>query len=76
MSTSRYKRVFRELEDESVLDSADPFDIYSLHFVYMPMLEGALREFVAVWNKHPIRTAHHKEPNGLWILSKLSLPLS
>ncbi len=43
-------------------------DIWALHFIYLPKIQSQLDLFRDAWCNHPIRTAHNRTPNQLWIL--------
>jgi len=55
-TTSRYKDLFERLEREEYLDASNPVHLWTLHFVFLPMINEALRYFQAKWNLHPMRT--------------------
>lgn len=67
--TKRYRELFQQLEDHGFLDVSDPFQLYSLHFVYLPMLNKSLKAVLDRWNMHGIRTAHYNSPRLIWLRS-------
>lgn len=73
--TSRYRAIFEEMVNEGVLEVESPVDLWCLHFVYFPILELALEDFVKYWNTHGIRTERMQSPQKLWRLSKYSREL-
>lgn len=72
-ATNRYRELFYQLEDDGHLDSSNAVDIYCLHFVFLPMLNGALRTFTDTWNTHGIRTANYGSPDQMWWRSMLRM---
>ena len=60
--------LFCSLEDVGLLDPNNAFDLWVLHFVFIPKIQSQLNSFDEAWCNHPIRTAHNQTPNQLWIL--------
>ena len=56
------------LEDVGLLDPNNVFDLWALHFVFIPKIQSQLNSFNEAWCNHPIRTAHNRTPNQLRIL--------
>ena len=54
------------LEDEGLLDPFDEIDLYSLHLVFIPRLNGQLESFRAAYCRHKLRTEHNRTPLQLW----------
>ena len=46
-----------------LLDPNSVFDLWALHFVFIPKIQSQLNSF-----NDPIRTAHNRTPTQLWIL--------
>ena len=61
-----YKDIFHFLEDSSLLDSNSEFDLFALHYIYLPRINASLEQFVEQWNFHGIRTARYQSPMALW----------
>lgn len=59
--------LFASLEDQGLLDSDNPTDLFCLHNVFLPRINIALGSFLASYNHHPMRTAGNKSPYQLWI---------
>lgn len=59
--------MFRTLEEEERLDPLNEIDIYCLHYVYIPRINFALKEFTESWNNHSLSSAHNLTPNQLFI---------
>ena len=64
---SLFYETFRSLEDEGKLDHLNEVDMYCLHFIFLPRINHALKEFVSSWNNHRISTEHNKTPNQLFV---------
>ena len=60
--------LFYSLEEANLLNPDNVVDLYALHFVFMPMIQGHLDTFREAWCSHPIRTEHNRTPHQLWIL--------
>ena len=65
---SLFYYLFYSLEDAGLLDPDDIMDLWALHFVFLPKIQSQLNAFSEAWCNHPIRTAHNRTPNQLWIL--------
>ena len=59
---------FYFLEDSGLLNINCPFDLYALHFVFMPLIQRHLDNFRHGWAHHSLRTEHNKTPQQLWIM--------
>lgn len=59
--------LFRYLENASLLNVDEPTDIFSLHFVFIPLINHHLHCFAEGWCNHKMRTEHNRSPLQLWI---------
>ena len=59
---------FYSLEDSGMLDVNDPCDVYALHFIFLPVIQGQLDMFRNGWAHHSLRTERYRTPQQLWIL--------
>ena len=66
-ATKLFYRLFYYLEQQDLLDPLDEQQLYALHYVFIPRINNALKEFCSAWNNHRIRTAHNKSPHQLYI---------
>lgn len=64
--TSLYYRLFYFMEQHDLLNPLEEKHLFALHYVFIPRINEALASFVAGWNSHPIRTAHHKSPHVIY----------
>lgn len=71
--TSLYYRLFYFLEQSDILDALNEVHLFALHFVYIPRINQALKEFQQGWNYHGIRTASHLTPHQLFVRGSLQL---
>ena len=61
---SRFLNIFLYLEQCGVLDPESERHLYCLHFVYLPLINTALRELTSAWNDHPVtRVKLHSKTN-------------
>lgn len=58
---------FYSLEDAGLLDINSPIDLYSLHFVFTPLIQHHLDMFNQGWAQHRMRTEKNQSPKQLWI---------
>ena len=56
-----------------MLDPLNEKHLYALHYVFIPRINEALKEFSIGWNQHSIRTSHHKPPHQLFTACMLLL---
>ena len=61
-----YYSIFYFLEDNSDLDYLSDMDLFSLHYVFVPIINRALDEFVEAYNNHSLRTEHRWTPLMIW----------
>lgn len=59
---------FYFLEDAGILNTEDEVDLYSLHYVFVPVIQKQLDVFRHAWACHPLRTEGNRSPQQLWIL--------
>lgn len=64
---SVFYHLFYYLEDNLLLDSTSPIDLFCLHVVYQPYINHCIGVFVDAWNNHPLTTEGNKSPSQLWI---------
>lgn len=60
--------LFYSLEDVGLLNPDDEIDLCALHFVFLQRIQSRLDAFRDAWCNHPMRTAHNRTPNQIWIL--------
>lgn len=71
--TSMFYRLFNYLEENELLDTINNVNIFALHYVYIPRINQALKQFVAAWNHHGVRTERGQTPNQLFTSGSLQL---
>ena len=74
--TMLYYRLFYHLEHHNILDPTNDIHLYAIHYVYVPRINKALREFKEGWNNHPIRTENNTSPHQLFVVQSLQLQRS
>lgn len=65
-ATILYYKLFYFMEYNGLLDCLSEYHLFALHYVFLPRISRALKEFTNSWNNHPIRTVHHKSPLQLF----------
>lgn len=63
---SFFAKTFNELEDSGLLDPLVDLHIFALHYVYIPRINAALKEFKEQWNHHGLRTERSLSPLQLY----------
>ncbi|KAJ1390835.1 hypothetical protein B484DRAFT_288189 [Ochromonadaceae sp. CCMP2298] len=58
----RYMDLFSVLVDDDVLDPEDPVQRWTLHHIFLPLIEADLQQYIQTWNNHKVRTEHNKTP--------------
>ena len=53
---------FYGMEEEQLLNVEDDIYMFSLHYVYLPRINYALRQFMDAWNNHPLSTCQSLSP--------------
>lgn len=64
--------LFYFLEDKLILDPDNPVQLFSLQYVYQPLINACLHNFQESWNSHGISSAGNRSPRQLWILGMLN----
>ena len=63
---SFFAKTFHELEESGQLDPLVELDIFAFHYVYVPRISTALKEFQEQWNHHGLRTENGLSPLQLY----------
>ncbi|XP_071830128.1 uncharacterized protein [Apostichopus japonicus] len=63
---SVYYDLFHNMEDEGMLDCCSDVDLFSLHYVFQPIINKHLKAFRESYIHHKIRTAGNQTPLQLW----------
>lgn len=64
---SYFYSLFYSLEDSGELYVNCPFDLYALHFVFIPIIQHHLNNYRQGWAHHGLRTERNRTPQQLWI---------
>ena len=54
--SSFYIDLLNFMEYTGILDAHDKRDLFVLHYVYKPAIQGSLDEFISQWNYHGLRS--------------------
>lgn len=57
-------QLFRDFEVDG-MNLSNLLHIYTLQFIFIPIINQALLDFIAMWNKHKISTEHNRTPEQL-----------
>lgn len=68
-----FYRLFYFMEDIGILDPDNEIHLYSLHYVFLPRLNAALKTFKEGWNNHPLSSEGGLSPLQLWLSGVLTL---
>ena len=52
--TGPFRALFFDMMRQGILDISNPHDLWALHVVYLPLVQTACNDFVAMWNTHRI----------------------
>lgn len=66
LNSYHYSDLFTFMQNEHVLDSLSELHLFSLHYIYLPQIQRAVREFRDQWNHHALSTEGHMTPLQLW----------
>ena len=63
---------FYQLEDYQLADPNSDRDMFSLHYVYLSVINRSLSQFREAYNNHPVRTCRNRSPYQMWSSGILS----
>lgn len=61
-----YYNTFRHLEDVGLLNPDEDLHMICLHYVFLPRLNWNLREFIRMWDRHPLSSEGNRSPIQMW----------
>ena len=61
-----YYYVFYAMEYSGVLDVTNATHLFTLHLIFIPLINKALAEFTEAFNNHKVRTESNWTPNQMW----------
>lgn len=61
-----FSDLFTFMENENILDSLCDLHLFCLHYIYLPRVQRAVREFRNQWNNHGLSTQGGQTPLQLW----------
>ena len=59
-----YIQLFRQFETEGML-LTNLLHIYTLQFIFIPLINADLLQFINMWNKHKLSSEHNRTPEQL-----------
>ncbi|XP_077867378.1 uncharacterized protein LOC144356544 [Saccoglossus kowalevskii] len=72
----KFYLLFYHLEEHFFLDIENDVDMFSLHYIFLPIINRDLSHWNEGWNHHKLSSAQHKTPRQLWIQGSLSMAQS
>lgn len=60
------------MEDQGFLDSVSELHLFCLHYIYLPRIQRAVREFRNQWNNHTLPIEQNMTPLQLWYRGVIS----
>ena len=65
--TSLFYHLFYHMESNGILDPSNEEHLFSLHYVFDPIINRSIEIFQEGYNRSPIRTERNLSPEQLWI---------
>ena len=62
----QFTNLYRFYENIGVLDPVNEKHLFALYYVYLPLINRALEQFMETWNSHPMRTFRNMSPLQIW----------
>ena len=59
------------LEENALLDPLNEVDLFCVHYVFIPLMNNCLKQFVESWNFHPLSTEHNMTPEQLFVIGTI-----
>ena len=50
-----------------ILNVDNDIHMFCLHYVYLPRINHAIKQFLEAWNQHPLSSSNNLSPIQLWI---------
>ena len=72
-ATQLFYRLFYYLEYNHLLDPVNEKHLFALHYVFLPRINKAIKDFKNAWNYHGVRTEKGLTPNQLLTSGMLQL---
>ena len=64
--SSTFIAVFEEMEQQGMLNPENECDMFCLHYIFLPRINAALKDFQSAWNLHPLSTEQNRSPMQLY----------
>lgn len=74
--SSIYYDVLHNVEEESLLESADGTHFFCAQHVFVPYIQEDLNTFIDGWNSHSLGMEHYLTSNQLWEMGMIQSPVS
>ena len=63
-------------QHNGVLDPVNEKHLFALHYIYLPLINRTLEQFMETWNSHPIWTCGNMSPRQIWMVGFYRLEFS
>ena len=70
--TGLYYQLFSYLEDYGLLDINNSIHLWSLHYIFIPIVNNSIAAFTKSWNCHPMSSERGRSPEQLWVLGSFN----
>ena len=64
---------FCTLENQDVLNAGDDYQLWCLHYVFLPIINRHLSNWKNAWVHYPLHTERNKTPMQFWISGRQEL---
>ena len=70
-----FYNLFYKMEDQMILNVENDIHLFCLHYIFLPRINHAIKQFMDAWNLHPLSSCNNLSPIQLWIagLSRCSV---
>ena len=70
-----FYNLFYKMEDQMKLNVENDIHFFCLHYIFLPRINHAIKQFMDAWNLHPLSSCNNLSPIQLWIagLSRCSV---
>ena len=72
--TCMFSDIFAYMKNEGIADRYNPIHVLAVRYVFCPRINRALKEIMAQWNNHSLRTCNNQTPKMLWMQGMMRNP--
>ena len=59
--------LFYKMENQMILNVENDIHLFYLHYIFLPRINHAIKQFMDAWNLHPLSSCNNLSPIQLWI---------